>query len=70
MAGSFGYEREHYAISQSIAAQRLLPAIAQLAPGQTVVAAGFSCRHQIAHFTPLTAESPMTLLDALMTERE
>jgi len=66
MAGSFGYEREHYTISQTIAAQRLLPAIAQLDPDHTVVASGFSCRHQIAHFSSFTPESPMTLLDALL----
>jgi FAD/FMN-containing dehydrogenase/Fe-S oxidoreductase len=50
MAGSFGYEREHYELSQKIGERRLFPAVRQSC-GATVVACGFSCRHQIAHFT-------------------
>jgi Fe-S oxidoreductase len=46
MAGSFGYE--HYELSQKIGEDKLFPAIRQgLAQGQTVVACGTSCRHQI-----------------------
>ena len=66
MAGSFGYEREHYPISRSIAELRLLPAIRQLAPADLVVASGFSCRHQISHFSGFIPESPMTLLASLL----
>lgn len=51
MAGSFGYEREHYGLSQQMGERRLLPAVRAAAPETTVVACGFSCRHQIAHFT-------------------
>lgn len=51
MAGSFGYEKEHYEISQKIGEDRLFPAIRQLDDATTIVACGFSCRHQIAHFT-------------------
>ncbi|MDX1408184.1 MAG: heterodisulfide reductase-related iron-sulfur binding cluster, partial [Saprospiraceae bacterium] len=50
MAGSFGYEREHYEISQRIGDRVLFGAIADR-PDALIVAAGFSCRHQIAHFT-------------------
>ncbi len=51
MAGSFGYEREHYALSEKIGEEILFPSVRSLKEGTTVVANGFSCRHQIAHFT-------------------
>lgn len=47
MAGSFGYEAEHYAASMQMAELSLLPAV-RAAPGAIVVADGTSCRHQIA----------------------
>ncbi|HOR28276.1 MAG TPA: FAD-linked oxidase C-terminal domain-containing protein [Candidatus Sumerlaeota bacterium] len=50
MAGSFGYEKEHYELSRRIAEDRLLPAIRSRKPGATIVACGFSCRHQIQDF--------------------
>lgn len=51
MAGSFGYEKEHYALSEKIGEEILFPAVRSLKEGTTVVANGFSCRHQIEHFT-------------------
>ncbi len=51
MAGSFGYEKEHYALSEKIGAEILFPAVKQLDKSASVVACGFSCRHQIDHFT-------------------
>jgi FAD/FMN-containing dehydrogenase/Fe-S oxidoreductase len=51
MAGSFGYETEHYEISRKIGESVLFPAVKSMTPGTTVVANGFSCRHQIHHFT-------------------
>ncbi|WP_439482532.1 FAD-binding and (Fe-S)-binding domain-containing protein [Cyclobacterium plantarum] len=51
MAGSFGYEKEHYEISEKIGQEILFPAITQSAPDATLAACGFSCRHQIEHFT-------------------
>ncbi|WP_322056268.1 FAD-binding and (Fe-S)-binding domain-containing protein [Paraburkholderia sp. J63] len=50
MAGSFGYESEHYATSLAMAELALLPAVraAQAAGDALVVADGTSCRHQIA----------------------
>ncbi len=50
MAGSFGYETEHYAVSMKMAELSLLPAIRR-APDALVVADGTSCRHQIADGT-------------------
>ena len=62
MAGSFGYEREHYEISRQVGEQRLLPAVRQAGPGAVVVAPGFSCRLQIEHFTDRQALHPAELL--------
>ncbi|RMG22745.1 MAG: FAD-binding oxidoreductase [Bacteroidetes bacterium] len=56
MAGSFGYEKEHYELSRRIGERRLFPAIRQAGPETEILACGFSCRHQIAHFTGKTAK--------------
>jgi FAD/FMN-containing dehydrogenase/Fe-S oxidoreductase len=48
MAGDFGYELDHDAISRTIAEDRLLPAVRAAASDVTIVASGTSCRHQIA----------------------
>ena len=50
MAGSFGYEKEHYEISKKIAHRTLIPALESMEEKALVVANGFSCRHQIADF--------------------
>jgi Fe-S oxidoreductase len=51
MAGSFGYEAEHYEISQKIGERALFPAVRALPAAAMVVAMGTSCRHQIADGT-------------------
>jgi FAD/FMN-containing dehydrogenase/Fe-S oxidoreductase len=48
MAGSFGYEAEHYDVSMAMAERDLLPAVREAPADATVVADGTSCRHQIA----------------------
>ena len=48
MAGSFGYEAEHYEVSMAMAELSLLPAVRAAQPGTVIVADGTSCRHQIA----------------------
>ncbi|HZO00644.1 MAG TPA: FAD-binding oxidoreductase, partial [Burkholderiales bacterium] len=48
MAGSFGYEAEHYDVSMKMAELSLLPAIRNSPPETLLVADGTSCRHQIA----------------------
>lgn len=50
MAGSFGYEAEHYPMSMQIAELKLMPAIRK-APDAFIIADGFSCRCQIDHST-------------------
>jgi len=66
MAGSFGYETEHYAISQAIGEDRLFPAVRAAAPDTLLAASGMSCRHQIAHGVGRAPRHPIELLaDAL-----
>ncbi len=50
MAGSFGYEKGHYEVSQACGERVLFPAVRATRPDDLVVAPGFSCRHQIADF--------------------
>jgi Fe-S oxidoreductase len=59
VAGSFGYEAEHYDLSIKIAEDRLLPAIRAATAGTIVVAAGTSCREQIEHNTDHTPLHPV-----------
>lgn len=62
MAGSFGFESEHYDLSLSIGAQRLFPAIEAAGPDAVIAATGVSCRQQIGHGTGRTGEHPLVLL--------
>ena len=66
MAGSFGYAREHYDVSRAIGERKLFPAVRNKPAGAVVVAAGTSCRHQIADFTGETAVHPAVLLAQLI----
>ena len=61
MAGSFGYEKEHYDVSVAIANLALVPAL-KAEPTATVVATGTSCRHQIRDLTGRIALHPLELL--------
>ena len=51
MAGSFGFQAEHYPISQAIGELELLPAVRQTPENWLIIADGFSCREQIAQST-------------------
>jgi Fe-S oxidoreductase len=66
MAGSFGYETEHYALSMQIGELVLFPAV-RAADAATIIAApGTSCRHQIKDGTGRVAKHPAeVLLEAL-----
>jgi Fe-S oxidoreductase len=61
MAGSFGYEREHFDLSVKIAELSVLPAL-EKAPEATVVAPGTSCRHQIKDLAHRRALHPLEVL--------
>jgi Fe-S oxidoreductase len=67
MAGSFGYVKSHFAVSQAIGERRLLPAARALGPGAVLVASGTSCRQQIADFTGVRALHAAELLQNLLT---
>lgn len=51
MAGSFGYEKDHYDLSEKIANMVLIPELQKAGTEYKVIANGFSCRHQIEHFS-------------------
>jgi FAD/FMN-containing dehydrogenase/Fe-S oxidoreductase len=61
MAGSFGYEKEHYDISIAIGRRRLFPAV-ENNPNAVVVAPGISCRQQVEHATGRKALHPAEAL--------
>ncbi len=67
MAGSFGYTHGHYEVSKAIAERRLLPAVRAMQPGDTLVAPGTSCRHQVADFGGIEAVHPAVLIRDLLT---
>ncbi|MCA9778755.1 MAG: hypothetical protein KC800_18630, partial [Candidatus Eremiobacteraeota bacterium] len=65
MAGSFGYEKEHYQISKAMAYRKLIPAAESThRRGGRVIAAGVSCRQQIRAFTNRVALHPAEILAA------
>ena len=62
MAGSFGYEEEHYETSMKIGSLKLFPAV-QKSSEETIIAAnGTSCRHQIFDGTKRIAKHPVSVL--------
>src|SRR5205085_6728899 len=61
MAGSFGFEKNHYDLSVAVANLALLPALAA-EPQATVVAPGTSCRHQIKDLAGRRALHPLQVL--------
>ena len=62
MAGSFGFEREHYDLSMRIGEMRLFPAVRSAPADALIAATGVSCRQQIAHGTGREAGHPVVLL--------
>ena len=62
MAGSFGYEKEHYKVSMQVGEDTLFPKIRNCSTDTEIAAAGTSCRHQIFDGTKRLAKHPITLL--------
>jgi FAD/FMN-containing dehydrogenase/Fe-S oxidoreductase len=62
MAGSFGFEREHYDISVALGNRRLAPAVKAAAAETEIVAPGISCRQQIQHLAGRRAKHPAEVL--------
>ncbi len=69
MAGSFGYEKEHYAISMKIGGSVLFPHLNKTAEHTIIAASGTSCRHQIKDGVAKTSFHPIEILwDSLIKE--
>ena len=67
MAGSFGYEKEHYDVSMAIGRQTLFPAVEAKGDDWEVAVMGISCRQQIEHGTGRRARHLVEVLrDAVM----
>lgn len=66
MAGSFGYEKEHYEVSMKVGELVLFPAVRAASSDVLICAPGTSCRHQIKDGTKRQALHPVEILyDAL-----
>jgi Fe-S oxidoreductase len=66
MAGSFGFEAEHYDISKAMGSLRLFPAVEAVGEDTAIAITGVSCRQQIGHFTDRKPRHAIEILaDAL-----
>jgi len=66
MAGSFGYEAEHYELSMKVGELVLFPAVRSANPNALIAAGGTSCRHQIKDGTGKQAHHPIEILHAAL----
>jgi FAD/FMN-containing dehydrogenase/Fe-S oxidoreductase len=69
LAGNFGFERDHYAVSKAVGERVLLPAVREAAQSTAVVADGFSCRTQIEQGTTRHAMHLAELLAGALPDR-
>ena len=70
MAGSFGYEEDHYEVSMAIGEMVLFPAVRKAAPQVVVAAPGTSCRHQIHDGTGRASRHPIEILRDAVVRRD
>jgi Fe-S oxidoreductase len=63
MAGSFGYEAEHYEVSMKMGGLRLFKSIQKSDKKTIIVANGTSCRHQIKDGTSRDAIHPIQVIE-------
>jgi FAD/FMN-containing dehydrogenase/Fe-S oxidoreductase len=68
MAGSFGYEKEHYKTSLAVGEEVLLPMVRAASRDTIIAAAGTSCRQQIVEETGRQAVHPISLMAKAMAE--
>ena len=68
MAGSFGFERDHYEISAKAGERALLPAVRNIPRDVLIVADGFSCREQIAQLTDRRALHLAEVIETAMNQ--
>ena len=69
MAGSFGYEKEHYDFSLKVGEGRLLPVVRAAGPEVEVVQTGTSCRDQVEHATGRRVRHPIELIAEAIEEK-
>ena len=67
MAGSFGYEKEHYDVSMQMGEDTLFPKVRATSETTAIAAAGTSCRHQIFDGTKREALHPVTILRSCLS---
>ncbi len=63
MAGAFGFEKEHYDLSKKIFDTELKPSLDNLPKGSTILATGFSCRHQLNDFSDFEIKHWVEIID-------
>lgn len=68
MAGSFGYEKEHYKVSMQVGELTLFPAVRKAEKDCIIAASGTSCRHQIKDGTKKEALHPISILRHAMLQ--
>lgn len=68
MAGSFGYEKEHFDISMKIGELKLFPSLRKCDEEVIIAANGTSCRHQIYDGTKRRAFHPITIFKNAMID--
>ncbi|MEM9075988.1 MAG: FAD-linked oxidase C-terminal domain-containing protein [Bacteroidota bacterium] len=68
MAGSFGYEKEHYDTSMKVGELKLFPSVRKASADTIISANGTSCRHQIKDGTKREALHPVSILRAALKE--
>jgi Fe-S oxidoreductase len=69
MAGSFGYEKEHYEVSMQVGELVLLPAVRKASAETLIAAPGTSCRHQIGDGAQRAALHPVEILHQALSPR-
>ena len=62
MAGSFGYEKQHYKLSMQVGEDTLFPKIRNTETSTIIAASGTSCRHQIKDGTSRNSKHPISIL--------
>ena len=70
MAGSFGYEKEHYDLSIKIGNLSVVPEIKKAGEATIIAAPGTSCREQIKHGTQRNAKHPVEILNELCKKND
>jgi FAD/FMN-containing dehydrogenase/Fe-S oxidoreductase len=66
MAGSFGYEKEHYEISMQVGEDSLFPKVRKMEASVSLAASGTSCRHQVFDGTQKTALHPIQIFKSAL----